>query len=352
MNVTDVNGSAVTLTGTATVTDLPVSGAVRAFSATEGRSTGTIVLGTFTDPNPLATVADVTATLPIGGWGDGTPTAVQTLAVQQIGATPAGTIFEVLGAHTYADTGSFTVNINVSTLDSGPTALTPGTATVVDATLTGSTGITFKGIEGIATPATTLIGTFTDADPSATVADFTTGTGSVVVNWGDGSAPQTLTAANLTANNSVDNTVFSIDASHTYSDEGAYAVTIAVTDTDGATTIVSSTAIIADAALTPVNPQPTVTQVEPTIFPVPQFGAPAFTGRWLTSPTRPAHRVSRRLHGDDRLGRRHTAVGRHDRRRPDGQSGRHVYRLRARIPTPKWGRIPSRSSSSIPVVPG
>jgi large repetitive protein len=278
VNVSDVNGATVTLSGTATVTDLPVSGTVRSFKATEGINTGTIVIGTFTDPNPLATAADVTATLPIGAWGDGTPTTTVTLAVQPIGATAAGTLFEVLGAHTYADTGSFTVNINASTLDSGPTALTPGTATVVDATLTGSTGITFKGTEGIATPATTLIGTFTDSDPGATVADFTTGTGSVVVNWGDGSAPQTLTAANLTANNSIDNTVFSIDASHTYSDEGDYPVTIAATDTDGDTTTVSSTAIIVDAALTPANPQPTVTQVQPTNFPVPQFGTPAFTG--------------------------------------------------------------------------
>ena len=30
--------------------------------------------------------------------------------------------------------------------------------------------------------------------------------------------------------------------------------------------------------LTPFNPQPTVTQVQPTIFPVPQFGTPAFSG--------------------------------------------------------------------------
>ncbi len=278
VNVSAVNGATVTLSGTATVADLPVSGTVSSFNATEGISTGTIVLGTFTDPNPLATAADVTATLPIGAWGDGEPTTAVTLAVQPIGATAAGTLFEVLGAHTYSDPGSFTVNINVSTLDSGPTALTPGTATVVDATITGSTGITFKGTEGMVTPATTLIGTFTDSDPAATVADFTTGTGSVVVNWGDGSAPQTLTAANLTANNSVDNTVFSIDASHTYPDEGFYAVTIAVTDTDGAHTNISSSAIIADAALTPFNPQPTVTQVQPTIFPVPQFGTPAFSG--------------------------------------------------------------------------
>ena len=136
------------------------------------------------------------------------------------------------------------------------------------------------------------------------------------------------TAANLTANNSVDNTVFSIDASHIYADEGAYTVTIAVTDTDGATTTISSTAIIADALLTPFNPQPAVTQVQPTIFPVPQFGAPAFTGAvaYFTDAA-----------GSDGSAADFTATidwgdgtppsVRHDRARPDGQSGRHLYRI-------------------------
>ena len=61
INVTDVGGSAVTLTGTATVTDLAVTGSTGNFTAVEGQNTGTFVLATFTDPNTLATVADVNA---------------------------------------------------------------------------------------------------------------------------------------------------------------------------------------------------------------------------------------------------------------------------------------------------
>ena len=69
------------------------------------------MLATFTDPNTLATVADVNATLAIGGWGDTTPTvAGVTLVVQQIGVTPltsptnpGAPIFEVLGSHTYTE---------------------------------------------------------------------------------------------------------------------------------------------------------------------------------------------------------------------------------------------------------
>ena len=65
--VTDVGGSVVTLTGSATVTDLPVTGSTKSFTAVEGQSTGLFVLATFEDPNTLATVSDVQATLAIGG---------------------------------------------------------------------------------------------------------------------------------------------------------------------------------------------------------------------------------------------------------------------------------------------
>ena len=75
ISVVDDGGSTVTLTGSATVTDLAVTGATRNFTAVEGKNTGLFVLATFTDPNTLATVADVNAELAVGGWGDGTPAA-------------------------------------------------------------------------------------------------------------------------------------------------------------------------------------------------------------------------------------------------------------------------------------
>ena len=103
-----------TLTGTATatltVTDAAVTGSTRNFTAVEGTNTGLFVLAAFTDPNTLATVADVTASLSVGGWGDGTPTSATgpgSLVVQEIGVTPltsatnpGAPIFEVLGVST------------------------------------------------------------------------------------------------------------------------------------------------------------------------------------------------------------------------------------------------------------
>ena len=152
-----------------------------------------------------------------------------------------------------------------------------GGVTVLDAPLSSSNGTTIKGIEGNTT-GTVLIGTFTDLNQGATTADYTTAPGSVVVNWGDGSAAQTLAASNLTLNGSPDGVVFSINAAHTYAEEGQYPITITVTDAGRSVTIISSTALIADADLVPTPTQPAVDTIEAGVFPVPQFGAPLFSG--------------------------------------------------------------------------
>ncbi len=278
-NVLDAGGSTVSLFAVFTVTDLPVTGSVRNFTGVEGQNTGTIVVATFEDPNTLATVADVHATLPIGGWGDGNPTGVATLQVIQAGVdeTTGEPIFQVLGNHTYIEEGDFTVNINVTTSGGVTMALTPATAAIFDAPLSSSNGTVITGIEGNST-GTILLGTFTDANQGSTIADFTTPPGSTVVNWGDGSAPQTLTAASLAAVGSANGVIYTVRASHTYAEEGTYAYNVTVTDDGGAVTIFSGEAIIADAPLSRSPTQPAVNTIEAALFPVPVFAPPVFSG--------------------------------------------------------------------------
>ncbi|HZZ42239.1 MAG TPA: hypothetical protein VFE58_04835 [Tepidisphaeraceae bacterium] len=129
INVLDDGGSATTLAGSAAVTDLAVTGTGNSFSVVQNQSTGDIVLATFSDPNPFATASSITATIPAGGWGDGSPAAPMLLTVVPVGSTSTSTLFEIVGSHTYAHVGTFPVNITVRTAGGAVTNLT-ATATV------------------------------------------------------------------------------------------------------------------------------------------------------------------------------------------------------------------------------
>ena len=169
--------------------------------------------------------------------------------------------------------------------------------------LTGSSGNEITGVEGSST-GTVLLGTFVDTNQAATPADYTTGLGSVVVNWGDGSAPQTLAAGNLTPIGTPDGVTWTINAAHTYTEEGTYAYTVTVTDSGGAATIVAGSAIVADAALT--AGAPTLLTANTGV------ALPCSHGRRHLH-RRQHVRHDRRLHGQHRLGRR--LAGEHRRRR-------------------------------------
>jgi hypothetical protein len=259
----------------------------------------------FTDQPPyeLSSASSFSAEI---NWGDGTAATPDITAGTIVELPPIGGVvdFQVYGTHTYTtlptspattfpvsvtifDMGSsrtFTptggsVPVTVTANPGATTSVSPlaSTATVAVAPLVPGPSVTFTGTAGVATPATTLIGTFTDTNPAATIADFTTAPGSVVVNWGDGSATQTLTAANLTAIGTPNGVTFEIFASHTYYNEAQYPVTITVTNVGGASTVLASTATIADAPLV-VGTNPTVTTTQSAVYPIPEFAAPLFTG--------------------------------------------------------------------------
>ncbi len=149
--------------------------------------------------------------------------------------------------------------------------------------LTGTTGNEITGVEGAVPPPAPavppLLGTFYDGNQASTAADYTTAPGSVVVNWGDGSATmpdlQTLGPGNLTAIGTPNGVTWEINAGHDYTEEGTYAYTVTVTDVGGESCVVSGSAIIWDAPLIALSTQPAVAQTEPNLFPVPQFGRPA-----------------------------------------------------------------------------
>ena len=183
-------------------------------------------------PNLIAPVSNFSATI---NWGD-TTSSSGTVSQQANGT------FIVTGSHTYAEdtTGEPAEcdHIHGEGRRGATLANAAGApSTVADAPLV-SQGATIQAVEG--TPFIgTLVATVTDSNPAATIADFTTGTGSVTINWGDGTT-STLTSvppAVITASGSAAGVVFSITGCIRMPRKGTFQVTVTADDKGGSTTI-------------------------------------------------------------------------------------------------------------------
>jgi CSLREA domain-containing protein len=215
VTITATDGSSLqaTTTFTLTVNDAHMSdtSAQATASATEGATTGTLTLATFTDANPGNNSGDFTATI---HWGDGNSTS-GTVSYSN------GT-YSVSGSHTYAEEGSYAVTVDVS--DDGGSSLTGigrTTVTVGDAALSDRTGTTALSAKEGASTGDQVVGTFSDADPNAVPGDYT-----ATIYWGDGSSSP---ASAITQSGGT----FSVHGSHPYAEEGTFHPYAVVTDNEG-----------------------------------------------------------------------------------------------------------------------
>jgi PKD repeat protein len=125
VHATDVDGAQVTVDNSASVADAPLTASADQ-PVVADTTIGSLVVGavgSFVDPNPLATVAGLSATV---SWGDGTSTPG---TIVQPGGT--ATPFLVDGTHTYAATGSYQVTASVSDIGGSTLALTGSSVPVV-----------------------------------------------------------------------------------------------------------------------------------------------------------------------------------------------------------------------------
>jgi hypothetical protein len=90
-------------------------------------------------------------------------------------------------------------------------------------------------------PFSATVATFRDPDPSETGADFRAS-----IDWGDGRAASGSIAPDGSGG-------FIVSGSHTYAEEGSYAVTVSIVDMDASTVTVSSVATVADPAASPTG---------------------------------------------------------------------------------------------------
>ena len=214
--------------GQASVADAPLTNATgTAVTATEGLATGASTVATFTDTNPAATAADFTS----GGgsttidWGDG---ASGPGTVTQTGPGQ----FAVSGDHVYADEGGYPISVRILD-DGGSTADAQATATIADAALAATGNPAFVSTN----PVNHTLATFTDEDPAATTADFTSGGGSTTIDWGDG-------ATSAGAVTGPTGGPFTVGGAHTYAALGPYTITVTVVDDGGATATATTHVIV------------------------------------------------------------------------------------------------------------
>jgi len=167
-------------------------------------------VGSFSDANPGATVADFTATIQ---WGDGSssPGVVS-------GST--GGPFTVSGSHLYAEEGSYTIAVAVTDAGGSTVALS-GRATIADAALASQCAMPTNTSQAFAG----ATATFTDQSSTGSAADF-----SASIDWGDG----TSSAGVITGGPG--NLPYTVSGSHTYASTGFFTVTTTITDVGGSTT--------------------------------------------------------------------------------------------------------------------
>jgi len=205
--------------------EFPLAAQAVAVHAVEGQAfSGTVA--TFTDPDasdPADSAAKDTATI---HWGDGSSSAGTVTSA-------GGGKYSVSGSHTYADEGTPTVSVSVTDPDDpGGPATASAKAMVSDAPLTASGSPAFAS----ANPVSATLATFTDANPGATTADFTTGGGSTTIHWGDG----TTSAAVVTQTGPGH---FAVSGTHSYAVLGPHTITINIVD-DGGSTAIATTHVI------------------------------------------------------------------------------------------------------------
>jgi ELWxxDGT repeat protein len=212
-----------------TITDAALSSlTIHMPTVSEGISTGTFTLATFTDANTNAPATEFTASV---SWGDGSSSAAS------VAATGTPGVFAVLGAHTYAEEGSFTLAVQVS--DVGRSA-TSGilTIAVADHALANLSILAPTATEDKSTNLVT-VATFADF-LGAPATDFT-----ALVHWGDNTT-STVTGAGIVA---MRGGYFRVQAAHTYAEEGTYTLAVQVLDDGGANLAASRTLTVADAGL-------------------------------------------------------------------------------------------------------
>jgi len=209
----------------------------------------TLALTPKTASNPVNTSHTVTAELKDSA---GNPVPGASIVFEVSGANPQAAVTKTTGADgkatdTYTGTTAGDDTIKACLDNNGSGACDPDEVTdTASKTWTGTTSdppITAHGTTVSSTEGASFSGkvaTFDDPDTSATTSEY-----SATIDWGDGSSTSAGTISGSGGS-------FTVNGTHTYTEEGPYNITVVITDVDNTsnTDTAHSTATVADAPLT------------------------------------------------------------------------------------------------------
>jgi N-acetylneuraminic acid mutarotase len=221
IEVVDTDGEDVTATGTATISDAPLTPiSVNITGSANVPFSGKV--GSFTDANPNGVVGDFTAII---HWGDGS-TSPGIVSSNGSGG------FDVSGSHTYSVASSYPLSVSIADTDGAGTVVNGSAAISVAPPVVSAASI--NAVEGNAFSG--LVGSFTNPDPTQPASTFTAS-----IDWGDGHT----TSGTVSGSGGS----FSVSGAHTFADEGSFVTGISVSHAGVATQSASGSATVSDAPL-------------------------------------------------------------------------------------------------------
>ncbi len=241
-------------------------------SSVEGASMS-FSLGSFIDPSGASWTADI-------NWGDGTPDTVFSTTPGLLGSS----------SHTYGEEGTYTTTITVTDNTDNLSGSATFQVTVSDPPVVQASSIPVSAVEG-ASFGPVGLATFTDpggaepnlSDPFGTINDHYS---IVSIDWGD-TTPLDTSSGMISYSGSEGSTTdpFTVSGSHTYGEEGTYAISVVI-DHEGVDTTLTDIATVSDPAVVATGVPVFATACSPLVaVPIATFTDPGGAEPNLSDPT-------------------------------------------------------------------
>jgi uncharacterized repeat protein (TIGR01451 family) len=228
----DPSGGYASATATIVVAD-PVLSATGGFTvhASEGTDSGVQTVATFTDASGPEPITNYSADI---DWGDG-GTSPGTITFDA-----ASGVFTVQGSHAYVAEGNSSITTTIHRINA-PGVQATSAAVVDDAAILPTGGFSITATEGVGS-GPVVVATFTDPGGPEALTDY-----SATIDWGDGTTSAGAIAFDASSG------VFTVQDSHTYSEQGTFTVTTTIHHETAASVSAVSSANVDDAALLPTG---------------------------------------------------------------------------------------------------